>query len=164
MTKKSTYPSRGKSLEERFWEKVDKSGECWIWTSSHNGRYGIFWTNWPGKKNENAHRVSWMLANNAEIPSGLVVMHSCDNGMCVNPAHLSLGTPKENSQDAARKGIAPRGERNGGGGKLNESQVKEILANVEGLGCWRAAARYGVSTQTIKQIRRRKIWRHVNHA
>jgi hypothetical protein len=86
----------------RFWSKVDKSGECWVWTAKalcENG-YGRFYV---GKKPLRAHRYSWELAN-GPITDGLFVCHRCDNPPCVNPAHLFLGTHQDNMQDMVAKG------------------------------------------------------------
>ncbi len=98
--------------EARFWSKVDKSGDCWIWTGSIN-RYGGYGQFWDGKRSHNAHRYAYILVHNI-IPPGLVVMHACDNPAYVNPAHLSLGTYKDNTMDMMRKGrhtTVPRGKR-----------------------------------------------------
>ena len=55
-------------------------------------------------QNRRLHRVAWEAHNAEPIPEGMVVMHSCDNRECFNPAHLSVGTQKQNVGDAIEKG------------------------------------------------------------
>lgn len=87
---------------ERFWSKVDRSGECWEWTAGLNqAGYGQF-SMWPDRP-ERAHRFSWVL-HNGPIPDDLCVLHACDNRKCVNPAHLFLGTRGDNIRDCFAKG------------------------------------------------------------
>lgn len=91
-------------LSDRFWSKVDRSGgphACWPWLAkrARNG-YGSFW--YEGR-NVSAHRVAHVLAH-GPVPAGLLVMHSCDNRPCCNPAHLSAGTASDNAHDKFRKG------------------------------------------------------------
>lgn len=84
--------------EERFWAKVDKSGECWTWMGATlPGGYGVFRI---GGRNRVAHRVSWTWSNGAPAP-GMEVDHMCFNRPCVNPAHLRLLTHAENGQNRA---------------------------------------------------------------
>src|SRR5690606_5888336 len=61
-------------------------------------------------KAEGAHRLAY-LAWVGDIPEGQVVRHNCDNRMCVNTAHLSLGTYKDNSEDMVDRGRSCRGEK-----------------------------------------------------
>jgi hypothetical protein len=80
-----------KTLEERFWAKVDKSGgpsACWLWTASTNKGYGQLEID---GRPEGAHRIAYKLSI-GPIPNGLSVCHSCDNPPCCNPSHLFLGS------------------------------------------------------------------------
>lgn len=90
--------------EDRFWEKVDKGGDCHVWTGTKTkSGYGMFFV---AGKTLLAHRLVACL--NGVDPLAQVVMHSCDNPSCVNPAHLSEGTHKLNSDDMVAKGRQPR--------------------------------------------------------
>lgn len=82
---------------DRFWAKVDKSGECWEWLGAKSGEgYGNFTTHHKGKTYK-AHRLSYQLMN-GYIPEGLVIDHICHNTSCVNPSHLRAVTRKQNGE------------------------------------------------------------------
>lgn len=103
-------PKTTMSLEDRFWSKVDTSGDCWVWTDNRFRRgYGKISI---GNKQRRAHRVAWELTN-GPIPDGLLVCHSCDNPPCVRPDHLFLGTTEHNVQDRVEKGRTAMAEKHG---------------------------------------------------
>jgi hypothetical protein len=87
-------------MADRFWSKVDIGSheECWPWLAFKHKGYGRYKDN---NKNVRAHRYSFFLANGFYPP---VVMHTCDNPTCVNPAHLLEGTQALNAQDMVAKG------------------------------------------------------------
>lgn len=89
-----------KPLIVRFFDKVNKTNNCWEWSGTNNYRYGLLRT--CGKM-VRAHRISWEI-HFGTIPAGLHVLHKCDNTLCVNPDHLFLGTHFDNMQDMAKKG------------------------------------------------------------
>lgn len=87
--------------ERLFWQKVDKSGSCWVWTAWKNAQgYGMFN---EGPVKWKAHRLSFTLLV-GPIPAAVCVLHHCDNPACVNPQHLYLGDRADNARDtSARK-------------------------------------------------------------
>lgn len=101
--------------EPRFWAKVQIGGmfECWDWTAVRDGHgYGKFRdVAGEGGYPEHAHRIAYRYATGQPTPAGLVVMHTCDNRLCCNPAHLRLATQTENIADRDRKGRTFRGKR-----------------------------------------------------
>lgn len=119
---------RKSSPFDRFIKKIRKTECCWIWEHSKYGSgYGVFY-DW--KKLTVAHRFSYTYFN-GEIPEGNVVMHKCDNELCVNPEHLSVGTQSENINDMISKGRNRKIETYVGGegshnAKLTNEQVKQI--------------------------------------
>src|SRR5574340_735548 len=94
-----------RALHDRFWSKVDKSGECWTWKGAHGpSGHGQFRIEGKYGKCRGAHRVAWLLTYGVLPPDNMEVMHACDNPACVRPDHLSLGTHRENMADMVSKG------------------------------------------------------------
>lgn len=87
-----------KSTEERFWEKVVKSDNCWLWDAylTEDG-YGGFSFNGV---TQGAHRYSYMLHHELDsLPDHKYVDHRCHTPSCVRPDHLRLATPKQNNEN-----------------------------------------------------------------
>jgi len=85
---------------KRFQKRIQFTDTCWLWTGAViNNGYGQFRVN---RKTIVAHRVAYDLYR-GNIPKGKLVLHSCDNPPCVNPAHLFLGTQSDNVVDSIKK-------------------------------------------------------------
>lgn len=136
--------------EQRFWKYVSKTDKCWIWTGSKTVGYGRFRSN-VENRNVLAHRYSWEL-HNGKIPNGLFVCHHCDNPSCVNPAHLFLGTAKDNSQDACHKG-KPANH------KITPHNVIEIRSSRDSIKT--LTDMYHLSQSQIYGIKQRIYWKHL---
>lgn len=157
---------------ERFWAKVDKSSECWIWTGARtHDDYGRFQLDGKARL---AHRV---ISEHIDGPlaDGECVLHHCDNPPCVRPQHLFRGTQEENVADRQRKGRTARGERHGrtrnpkqtcigeenGRAKITAAQARSIRNRyAEGdVSMRRLAVLHGLSPGTICKIVNGDLWK-----
>ena len=134
-------------LDERFWGKVKKTDDCWIWTASRSDSgigYGQFWLD--GKLNP-AHRLVYAEMVGI-IPRGMFVCHHCDNRACVNPDHLFLATHGENMRDMTAKGRRAT--------KVTPKVVDIILRlSREGLSSTQIAAVVGICDGHVRKTRKK---------
>lgn len=146
------------AVAERFWAKVDKSGECWLWTASHNRRgYGWFGLN---GRNHAAHRVAWMLER-GPIPDGAWVLHHCDVTGCVRPDHLYIGDHRQNTLDAIRRRRMTFGEATWNH-RLREVDVRAIKALAAAdFATEHIGALFGVTGRNVRHILEGRNWKSV---
>lgn len=154
-------------LHERFWQNVNKTDDCWLWTgavrSDSKFPYGVINSGGHGGKALRAHRLSYEM-HHGEIPKGYFVCHRCDNPRCVNPDHLFLGTNKDNMVDCKAKG---RNKYPGGAkgedhpmARFTQEQIDKIRSEYAGeKPVLRVLAeRYDASITHIHRIVRGKSW------
>ena len=144
-----TEPIGQASLGRTFWNQLDRSGDCWIWTRANVQGYGVLVVD---RKRYRAHRYAYELTYGA-IPDGLDVCHHCDNPPCCNPAHLFVGSRADNMADMARKGRGRPGE------KLRPEDIPLIRSDSRRY--TDIACDFEVSASLVGQIKRREIWRKV---
>jgi hypothetical protein len=149
--KRSVAPVAARSAEERFWGKVNKTEDCWLWEGAlcSKGKsdtgYGTFSIDADGTM-QMTHRFSWEL-HNGPIPEGLRVLHTCDVKRCVRPDHLFLGTQKQNMEDKVAKGRHPK--------SLTPKQVlaiQEAYCGKPRPSQQQLAERFGVHQTTISNV------------
>ena len=89
---------RAETAEERFWRKVNKTDDCWLWTGSLDrtgyGEFVVVGTR-KGRRKTGAHRFAWEL-DNGPIADGMELDHLCRVHSCVRPSHMELVTHREN--------------------------------------------------------------------
>lgn len=83
------------TLPIRFWQKVEMTDGCWLWTGANSGCRGPYGVIWDGTRRVRAHRYSYEAAY-GPIPAGLVLDHLCRTPLCVRPSHLEPVTQAEN--------------------------------------------------------------------
>lgn len=154
--------SQSRSTEYDIWLKAQlersiaiSEDNCWEWQKTLNSRgYGT--VSMHGRS-VGAHVLSYELWNG---PVGnMCVCHSCDNRKCINPAHLFLGTRRDNNNDKIRKHRQAKGERIGTS-KLTETDVYMIRTLYRSGHLQRELAlRFGVVQQEISNIVRGQWWK-----
>ena len=152
-----------RSLEivcELFWTRVHKSSTCWLWTGARKSQMG-YGAIWCRPRLLSAHRLSWYIKH-GPIPRGMMVLHRCDNPLCIRPSHLYLGTHTENMADMSKRGRTDRTGRPGmknGRAKLTDEQVQEIRTSNEPRST--LVKKFGITKCVVSQIILRKTWRHI---
>ncbi len=145
-------------LTQRTMIPFDGSTDCWLWTGgTDKDGYGQCHAARVAKDNNvtRAHQLSWVMMN-GPIPAGMLVCHTCDNPTCVNPAHLFLGTNKDNVHDMINKGR----QINGAKPNPHESEI----VSLHGIkSCKEVSREFGLSYSRVCQIWRKAGLHGRNH-
>lgn len=149
---------------KRFWEKVNirNEKECWEWIAHTDFcRYGSFGFR---MKNLSAHRFAWILTF-GKIPTGIHVLHTCDNPSCCNPKHLFLGTHQDNMTDRNNKGRGKGGSNKGEKNPRSRFKTKDIFKIrkmlKKGYKQKEVALIFKTSQAVISGIKTKKYWSHI---
>lgn len=139
--------------------KVNANG-CFEWQAARLAcGYGRFYVR-EQKKEMQVHRVAYE-AVRGPIPEGKLVCHHCDNRRCCNPAHLFLGTHKDNSRDCVSKNRHVHGSK-AHNAKLTEADIVAICERYNaGRNHYELADEFGVCRPVITEILQGKLWPHV---
>lgn len=156
----ATKEQKIEKIRYKFEKFVIKNGnQCWKWKGSWGGGYPQININ---KRIIRGHRASYLL-NISDIPSGMFVLHKCDNKECCNPEHLFLGTQKDNMRDKINKGRSNivRGEKCSFA-KLKTNDVLKIKLMIKnGILLSNISKIYNVSDTLIRKIKNNKVWKHI---
>ena len=143
-----------RTLEQRLLSRIEKQENgCWIWRGSTTGRYGKIGA---AGYQLGTHRVAYELWV-GRIPEGLFVMHTCNNPRCCNPAHLCVGTNKQNVQYS---GACGRRAKPNNAAKLrpcDAAEIKWLALNTHKTHAT-ISKLYGVNKATVSDIKREVSW------
>ncbi len=153
------YPPK-ESPEALLRKLIENPGDAcieWPLSTSVRGGYGRYRIK---KKSVAVHRKALEIVTGYLDPKAHVC-HTCDNPPCCNPKHLYAGDYKTNAADTVKRGRRVKGSQHHNA-KLVERDVSVIKGMLnDGVPQKIIAAHFFVSTQTIRAIKARRIWKHV---
>ena len=150
-------------VKASFWAKVDvrEPKECWRWLGRKNSvNYGRFRI---AEELFSSTRLALIFTTGVD-GGELMALHSCDNPICVNPAHLRWGTARDNAKDAIERNRFHKwnGARSGQlnpYAKLTEADVRQVRQMVQNGQTQLAVAKaFGVSQPVVSNIVAFKAW------
>jgi hypothetical protein len=141
-------PCYHEPLEKKFWRYVEKTSSCWMWKGyTDKDGYGTIKN---GHTTLRAHRVSFKI-HHGQIDENKLILHTCNNPSCVNPAHLYQGDQYDNMKDRIDSGNYLFGE-NHFNAKVPDSDVLKIRNHT---GTYKQiAAEFGISPSQAGNIKR----------
>lgn len=140
------------SIEDRFWSFVDKTDTCWSWTGAKSFGYGQFTIS---QVHHRAHRWSYEHFV-GPIPEGMFIDHMCHNPSCVNPAHLRIATPSQNTRNQRAEG---RKSRTGHIGVAPSRSGKGYIAHITVNDKQEQLGRFNTIAEAAKVAREERICR-----
>lgn len=182
---RGVYTRTVKPWQDRFWSKVDTTGEHWLWIRGLDrhgyGRFQVGSLTDGTADVRSSHVAAWELASGTAVPAGMLVCHTCDTPGCVRNdeagaylvngiwrprfGHLFLGTHIDNGVDMAAKGRAR--------GKITQGEdhsravLTEVLVRLirqmhaDGVGTRPIARELGVSRSAVMHVLSGRSWHHV---
>ena len=149
------------NTSHNFWSRVEPGpiNTCWEWQGCTD-QFGYGFVRLAGKL-WRTHRLSFYLAK-GEL-GGSCVLHSCDNRLCCNPDHLSLGTRAENNaqRDARKRHIALIGTDHPQAKLTSEKVIQMRELFLQGMRLTDIARQYSVNPGTAYNAIHKRTWSHV---
>lgn len=142
---------------KRKYEFYVNSNGCFICTSHKKGKWGHAMCSHNGVT-MGVYRHIYIECF-GEIPEGMVVRHKCDNGSCINPEHLEIGTDQDNKDDMVNRGRSIKGEKNGNA-KITEDVAYFIKNDIE-YTAKELAEKHNVNIRQIMRIRSGERWGYI---
>lgn len=139
-----------------------KKNDCWECTSHSKMNSGYLRIN-RKYKGTSMHRYIYELYH-GKIPEDMVVMHKCDNILCVNPEHFQLGTQKDNIQDMIKKGRKnPAKGESIGIAKVNNEIARQIIymRYVQKMKIIDIRNKFNLAHATTSYVINFKTWTHI---
>lgn len=147
------------ALPARFWQKVDRTGDCWEWRGARKSKEGYGHLSVDGDR-VLAHRFAWA-QRYGPIPPGKMICHHCDNRICVRLSHLFEGDAQSNMEDCRVKGRAAIGMAHPRARFTDDDIYKMRRMVKQGVRQIQIAREFRCSQSLVNGIVRHKLWKHL---